>query len=784
MIAFRGAAAAAKVAFLLTALATLAACAGDDSDDTPGSPSSSSRGAGGSADGGSGAEGGSGGSSSVGAQGGGGGVDPGPCGQDCSVFGPPGDPCYIGVCNTGEYPGPINVCAVVPAPQGTECEDGLFCTAGDTCDQGTCQAGPPNTCDLTLEACSSIACDETTKACTQAPAGEGSACVLDGSDKCEVNGACTAGACVGVPKDCTFSPLTECNVVACNPANGLCEGTPDATKEGTACSLTGDLCQSAKTCQAGACSGGTPKDCSDLSVGCNNGVCNANSGFCEAEPVPAGGTCAEGSDECNTGICDANATCVPTPKANGTPCNDFSTCTDSDTCSAGVCDGTTVAGCLYYLQSPFEACPENWTMTGDWECGPPTKAGAAPHGGTGVLVTKLATPYSNGNAWANNVAADSPVINLTDAVEPMLEFYGWVRTESTLDGVNLKVSTDNGVTYNLIPDVSPAYNITADGQPAWGNNLEALGWRRYVVDLGAFVGQQIKLRFHFRTDGSIVYPGMYIDDLAVGEAAVFQLEIQEGPLGAGIVGQPYTAPLARVGGSSNAEWSIVGGTNHGWLTIDPATGALSGTPGPANTGPVSITVRVEEPSLPTNFDEATFTFSVITAAYWENFEGGCPSAWTFTGEWECGTPTVIGPAAAYSGVQCIGTDLDDTYGVNIDWGTMSATSPDIDLAGTTAPILMFRAWVHTEGSLFDGFNVKVSSGGGAFGLVSAVTPAYPLTIDTQGAWGGDQSGLGWQLFQANLAAFAGQTIKVQFDFTADGSIQKPGVYIDDVVVGE
>jgi hypothetical protein len=785
MIAFRRAAAAAKVAFLLTALATVAGCADDGSDDPTGAPSSSSSGDGGSAAGGSGAEGGSGGTSSAGGQGGGGGGDPGPCGEDCSVYGPPGDPCYIGVCNTGEYPGPINVCAVVPAPQGTACEDGLFCSAGDTCDKGTCQAGPPNTCDLTLEACGSITCDETTQMCTQAPADEGSACVLDGSDKCEVNGKCTDGACVGVPKDCTFSPLTECNVVACNPTNGLCEGTPDAAKEGTACSLTGDLCQSAKTCQAGACSGGTPKDCSALDVGCNNGVCDPNSGFCESEPVPAGGACAQGDDECNNGICDANATCVPTPKANGTPCNDFSSCTESDTCTAGVCDGDTVAGCLLYLESTFEACPENWTLAGDWECGTPTNVGpTAAHGGTGVMATVIDGNYSNNNAWANNVAADSPTINLAGATDPVLSFYAWMRTESTLDGVNLKVSTDNGVNWTLVTDVLPAYNITADGQQAWGNTDATLGWRHFTANLAAYQGQQIKLRFHFRTDVSVVYPGIYIDDLVVADAEAIPLVIAVPAMIDPVVAEPFSAQLQRSGGTANATWSVVSGVNHTWLTLDPVTGLLSGTPTAAEVGPVSITVRITEPGLPSNFDEETLTFDVREITFVESFDGACPAGWTLTGEFECGVPTLVGPAAAHTAPQCLGTNLDGEYSNNIAWGTTTATSPAISVPAGTGASMRFWAWVDTEGSTYDGFNVKVSVNGGAYVVVNEVFPAYALTVNAQPAWGGHLAAQGWQQYQVDLSAYAGSSVQVRFDFRSDGSNTDPGVYIDDVTMLE
>jgi bacillopeptidase F (M6 metalloprotease family) len=61
-------------------------------------------------------------------------------------------------------------------------------------------------------------------------------------------------------------------------------------------------------------------------------------------------------------------------------------------------------------------------------------------------------------------------------------------------------------------------------------------------------------------------------------------------------------------------------------------------------------------------------------------------------------------------------------------------------------------------------------------------PVYPLTIAGKPAWGGHQSALGWQLVQADLSAYAGQTIRLRFGFQSDFSGTFAGVYIDDFLV--
>ena len=56
------------------------------------------------------------------------------------------------------------------------------------------------------------------------------------------------------------------------------------------------------------------------------------------------------------------------------------------------------------------------------------------------------------------------------------------------------------------------------------------------------------------------------------------------------------------------------------------------------------------------------------------------------------------------------------------------------------------------------------------------------TIGGEPAWGGHESALGWQLVQADLSAYAGQSIQLRFAFKSDASTVYPGVYIDDLLI--
>ena len=143
----------------------------------------------------------------------------------------------------------------------------------------------------------------------------------------------------------------------------------------------------------------------------------------------------------------------------------------------------------------------------------------------------------------------------------------------------------------------------------------------------------------------------------------------------------------------------------------------------------------------------------------------------------------MGPPSAYAGAQAIGTRIAANYLNSQSFSTATASSPNIDLSSSPIPTLTFRMWVHTEGGVFDGANLKISTdGGGSWSVVDTVTPPYPLMIDGEPAWGGQQQGLGWQYVEVNLAQYTGQIVRLQFSFRSDSSGNHPGIYIDDFLV--
>ncbi len=114
-------------------------------------------------------------------------------------------------------------CDFPPGPDGVECNDFFFCTAGvDHCLAGVCTG--PNFCDDGNQ-CSDDFCDENLQSCSYAPSAVGTAC--SDTDACTVTACDGANACVTTgPTDCSDGQC--CTNDLCDPATG-CYYTPNTT---------------------------------------------------------------------------------------------------------------------------------------------------------------------------------------------------------------------------------------------------------------------------------------------------------------------------------------------------------------------------------------------------------------------------------------------------------------------------------------------------------------------------------------------------------------------------
>ncbi len=262
------------------------------------------------------------------------------------------DLCKGVVCTTkdqchevGECDAQTGTCSAPLSASTKTCNDGIACTEGDHCSNGTC-AGTPKVCHA-KDACHEAGqCDTQTGLCSDPVAADAKTC--DDGFACTESDHCSAGTCTGAPKVCTTGST-------CDPTDGVCKDkctgvvchAKDACHEVGQCDLqTGTcsdpvsantktcndnlLCTEGDHCSAGACTG-TAKVC-------QTGSCDALDGVCKDK---CAGVVCQAKDVCHeAGQCNAQTgTCSDPVSADTKTCNDNLLCTEGDHCSAGICTG-------------------------------------------------------------------------------------------------------------------------------------------------------------------------------------------------------------------------------------------------------------------------------------------------------------------------------------------------------------------------------------------------------------------------------------------------------------
>jgi hypothetical protein len=241
------------------------------------------------------------------------------------------DQCNLGVCDEA-----ADACVKQPTP-GVTCDDGLFCTVDDVCDADGVCGGSPRDCSAESDQCNDGVCDEDADACVAQPKPDGTAC--DDGLFCTVDDVCTGGVCGGSPRVC---PSDECNDGVCDEANDAC--VLDPKDDNTVCGPNGEDICCAGVCtdndtneNCGACGNVCPPGHT-----CTGGICVPPE-ICpdEFSPKPCGGiqvTCkAEASGE----GCGVNSDNPPQGSVQVVCTDGVATCVcNSRTCTV---DGTIFA---------------------------------------------------------------------------------------------------------------------------------------------------------------------------------------------------------------------------------------------------------------------------------------------------------------------------------------------------------------------------------------------------------------------------------------------------------
>ncbi len=426
-----------------------------------------------------------------------------------------------------------------------------------------------------------------------------------------------------------------------------------------------------------------------------------------------------------------------------------------------------------FVEGFGSAVPAGWASSGDWDFGTPT-TGAAAVGPPSVFDGAVAATNIAGN-YSNSTLSvlQTPVLDLTGVTAPRLDFQHWHNFETSFDGANIKISTDGGSTFRPLVAMSftPDYNSTLStasrlpGQRAWSGILT--DWTLVVVDLAANLAgepvNRVMLRFEAGSDGSVVWPGWYIDDVRIGAASDLTM---------------MPRVIAAVGGQQAAGRAL-------GLLDHPVTGRFGAS------GPASLRLGGLSSAGPAGGAGWADVAGDVRPVFFEDFEGAAEGwkigfdAGTDT-DWAIGTPSGEGPLEARSGLRCAATGLGAPYAEEARLSYLE--TPVLDLSDLSDPVLRFAHWYGAEVGR-DGGNLKISTDGGqTFSpvLIEGETLGGDGPLAGQVVFTGPTDG--WVEVEVELAGdldgLPRDRVMLRFEFGSDSEVSGPGWYIDDVLVGD
>lgn len=151
----------------------------------------------------------------------------------------------------------------------------------------------------------------------------------------------------------------------------------------------------------------------------------------------------------------------------------------------------------------------NWT--GDW-----TTTGSTYYSASQSFTESPSGNYGNN---ANKTYELNQTIDLTNATAANVSFYAKWAIEADYDFTQFQVSTDNGNTWigqcglYTVAGTSASGSVQPNGKPVW-EGIQST-WVREEINLSDYLGQTIKVRFQFKSDGGATEDGFYFDDFSL-----------------------------------------------------------------------------------------------------------------------------------------------------------------------------------------------------------------------------------------------------------------------------
>ena len=117
--------------------------------------------------------------------------------------------------------------------------------------------------------------------------------------------------------------------------------------------------------------------------------------------------------------------------------------------------------------------------------------------------------YGNSKNNTNNTFTLRDTIDLINTNNPRIEFTAKWAEEVTFDYTRIQISTNFGSTWTNLPG---RYTTIVSGQPSY---TAIKHWVNEQINLNAYIGLKIRIRFNFITDSGVPGDGFYFDNFRV-----------------------------------------------------------------------------------------------------------------------------------------------------------------------------------------------------------------------------------------------------------------------------
>jgi hypothetical protein len=128
--------------------------------------------------------------------------------------------------------------------------------------------------------------------------------------------------------------------------------------------------------------------------------------------------------------------------------------------------------------------------------------------------------------WGNRQDSSDTMLtrefDLTQVSSAKLTYWAWWALEENYDYAYLVISSNGGESWKIIETPGGTGENPSGNNLGWGYHHNSGGaaepvWVQEHVDLSAFVGEKILIRFEYVTDAAVNRPGILLDDISVAE---------------------------------------------------------------------------------------------------------------------------------------------------------------------------------------------------------------------------------------------------------------------------